>query len=149
MAESDSQLPRALIDAYEGTSYRANAGAKWVELRIGIPSRDLLNLYDRQGPNANIARSAAFITAWNPFSEERTISENAAANAAMEANLQACGLLYFHGEGQGTDQQWAAEASFLVLGITRQAAIDLGRRYDQNAIVHAGDDAVPRLLLLR
>ena len=88
MAEADSQLPRALIDAYEGASYRANAGAEWVELRIGIPSRDLLNLYDRQGPNANIARSAAFITAWNPFSEERTISENAAANAAMEANLR-------------------------------------------------------------
>ena len=27
-------------------------------------------------------------------------------------------------------------------------AIDLGRRYDQNAIVFAGDDAVPHLLLL-
>jgi hypothetical protein len=149
MKDTESQLPLALIDAYKGTTYRANAGAEWVELRIGIRSRDLLNLYERQGQDTNISRSAAFITAWNPFSEERTPSENAAANAALEADLRACGLLYFHGEGQGSDPQWAPEASFLALGLTKQAAIDLGRRYDQNAIVFAGDDAVPHLMLLR
>ena len=65
------------------------------------------------------------------------------------ADLKARGFAYFHGEGQGTDPQWAPEAFFLALGLTRQAAIALGGRYEQNAIVHAGDDAVPRLLLLR
>ena len=144
-----TEITQALIDAYKGTTYRANAGATWVELRIGIRSKDLLKLYERQGPDENITHSAAFLTAWNPFSGERSPCENAAANAALEADLKARGLAYFHGEGQGSDPQWAPEASFLALGLTRQAAIALGRRYQQNAIVHAGDDAVPRLLLLR
>jgi hypothetical protein len=96
-----------------------------------------------------VPRSATFITAWNPFSEECCAQENATANAALEDDLKAQNRPYFHGEGQGTDPQWAPEASFLALGLTQQAAIDLGRRYDQNAIVFAGDDAVPHLLLLR
>ena len=149
IAETDSQLPLPLIDAYKGTTYRANADNGLVELRIGIRSRELLNLYERQGLDSNIARSSALITAWNPYSEERNASENAAANAALEAELRAYGLPYFHGEGQGTDPQWAPEASFLAFGLTQQAAIDLGRRYNQNAIVFAGDDGIPHLLLLR
>ena len=72
-----------------------------------------------------------------------------AGTEPIEADPRACGLPYFHGEGQGTDPRWAPEASFLALGLTQQAAIDFGRHHDQNAIVYAGDNAAPRLLLLR
>lgn len=115
VAEADSQLPRALIDAYKGTTYSANAGAERVKLRIGIRSRGLLNLYERQSQNANIARSAAFITAWNPFSEKCCARENAAANGALEDDLKARGLPYSCGEGHGADPTWATNASFLML----------------------------------
>jgi hypothetical protein len=35
------------------------------------------------------------------------------------------------------------------LGISRQQAMDLGDRLEQNAIVWCGPDAVPELVLLR
>jgi Protein of unknown function (DUF3293) len=44
---------------------------------------------------------------------------------------------------------WPPELSFFALGISERAARDLGRRFDQDAVVWAGADAVPRLLLLR
>ncbi len=149
VADVDSCLPRPLIVAYRGTAYRAKAGNDLVDLRIGTRSNVLLDLYDWQTSNASAPRSATFITGWNPFSEDCCDQENAAANAALEGVLKTRGHPYFHGEGHGSDQIWAPEASFLAIGLTRQAAIDLGRRYDQNAIVFASEDAVPHLLLLR
>jgi hypothetical protein len=59
------------------------------------------------------------------------------------------GITYFPGEGQGEDPSWLAEASFLVLGLGREEASDLGRKYGQNAIVWVGSDGVPELVLLR
>ena len=41
------------------------------------------------------------------------------------------------------------EASYLIFGLTLEAAKMLGMRLEQNAIVWAGVDAVPQLILLR
>jgi hypothetical protein len=41
----------------------------------------------------------------------------------------------FPGEGVGDDRTWPPERSTLVLGIEREAAISLGRRFGQRAIV--------------
>ncbi len=64
-------------------------------------------------------------------------------------DMSAMGITYFPGEGQGEDPSWPAEASFLALGIDREAASDLGRKYGQNAIVWIGSDGLPELVLLR
>jgi hypothetical protein len=41
----------------------------------------------------------------------------------------------FPGEGIGDDGVWPPERSVLVLGIEREAALQLGRRFGQRAIV--------------
>ncbi len=41
------------------------------------------------------------------------------------------------------------EESFFALGLDLDAARDLGTRYKQDAIVWVGEDAVPKLILLR
>ena len=44
---------------------------------------------------------------------------------------------------------WPEEKSFLALGVGEDTARKLGNRLHQDAVVWAGLDAVPRLLLLR
>jgi hypothetical protein len=54
-------------------------------------------------------------------------------------------------EGAGYDPRgtWPEEKSFLVLGLDLETSRALGREFNQNAIVWAGTDAIPRLVLLR
>jgi len=51
--------------------------------------------------------------------------------------------------GQHPSNRWAPEPSFLVLGLSLEAAKALGSRHEQNAIVWCGIDATPQLVLLR
>ncbi len=53
-------------------------------------------------------------------------------------------------EGMGIDPsgKWPAEKSFLALGLDLETSRALGREFGQNAIVWAGADAIPRLILL-
>ncbi len=53
------------------------------------------------------------------------------------------------GEGEGPDGAWPAEKSLFVFGVDLETARMLGVRYRQNAVVWVGEDAVPKLVLLR
>ena len=46
-------------------------------------------------------------------------------------------LTFFEGLGQTPSLQWPGEPSYLVLGMSLQAAMALGRKYEQHAIVFA------------
>jgi len=50
--------------------------------------------------------------------------------------------------GQHPSGGWPGEASFFVLGVSCAAAQSLGRKFEQNAILWCGPDAVPQLFLL-
>ena len=77
----------------------------------------------------------SYITASNPASELLSDEQNAGRNRELEALLKSQGLVFYRGEGIGTDPEWPAEASFLILGISREDALQLGRQFRQNAIV--------------
>jgi hypothetical protein len=132
-----------LVQAYLGTAYTAQTDAGAISLRIGVRSDEIRNLLA-----VSKASGAAFITAENPCSEPQTPAVNAERQQQLGSDLSAMGITYFPGEGRGEDPSWPAEASFLALGIDREAAINLGRKYGQNAIVWVGSDGVPELLLL-
>lgn len=138
-----SRIPAELIAAYLHTEYRACTGNGDVVLRIGEPSAGLAGLLASSNQSG-----AAFITAENPFSQALPAGENAARQAALRSDLTALGATIHEGEGRGEDPSWPAEASFLAVGLTRDQACGLGRKYQQNAIVWAGGDAVPELVLL-
>ena len=88
------------------------------------------------------------MTAWNPRTEPTAPEVNRAAQARLEAELQAAGHRFLRGEGVDPTGSWPGEPSVLVLGISGADAQRLARAYGQNAIVVAGKDAVARAVMV-
>lgn len=131
-----------IIDAYLTTSYLfgENFGKS---MRVGVPSNDLQELYA-----IHEVEEAAFITAWNPVGRAAPLQENETRQRLLLRDLDVAGIQHAEGLGQG-EGDWPPEPSQLLLGCTWLQAIHLGQHYSQNAIVWAGKDAVPKLVLLR
>jgi hypothetical protein len=138
----DSRIDSDMIRAYRATHYRV-AGVAPMTLRVDAPSPALAALH-----KAARVESSAFVTACNPFSQRCDDPANARRQAILEQELSDTGARFLNGIGENPAGDWA-EASFLVLGLSLDAAKALGQRYDQNAVIWAGCDAVPRLVLLR
>jgi hypothetical protein len=138
-----SQIADGVIAAYASTAYRVSDGSHQFTLRVGERSPELFVVL-RAGGFA----SACFITAWNPYSEETALSENRRAQRALLSDLQVLGCKCLVGVGEGNGCDWSEE-SILALGLGLEDARSVGGRYRQNAIVWAGSDAVPHLILLR
>ena len=145
---SDSTLPPSLIQAYRETYYKAFARPDLAEvaftLLIDQPCAGLLAAH-----RSHRAGCSAFITACNPYSKHLTDSENARRQDSLALVLKTRGLFFDAGVGQHPSNNWEGEPSFLVYGVDLEAAKALGRQFEQNAIVWAGADAVPSLVMLR
>ena len=139
----ESRLAADLVALYRAVDYRVEAPEGRFVLRVGARSEELAAMLAAHGQEC-----AAFITACNPLGEAADPERNAKALAALKADLEAegCATLGALGEGKGG---WPGERSLLALGLGREAAKRLGRRYGQNAVLWAGKDAVPELVLLR
>ena len=90
--------------------------------------------------------SWCFITAWNPFSKALTLDKNNELNALLEADLKEYNI--YPAEGKDTLGDWPPEISFFVGNISREQAIFLGEKYEQNAIVFGTVDELPELIIL-
>jgi uncharacterized protein DUF3293 len=139
---SASAIDPRTIQAYLETEYRVH-GEPGFTLRVGQASADLLSAHKRQK-----ADCSAFLTACNPFSES-VEDANAARRAALAKELSGQSLVFLPGVGQHPSNGWPGEDSFLVFGLTLEAAKVLGTRLEQNGFVWSGADAVPQLILLR
>jgi hypothetical protein len=139
-----SEVPAELIEAYKRTQYLVHTKDGILALRVGQPSKELANLI-----HAARAVGGAFITAENPFSEALAADENKARQAHLREDLVGLGAVVIDGAGQGDDPSWPAEASYAAIGISREQACDLGRKYQQNAIVWFGAGGTPNLIVLR
>ena len=98
---------------------------------------------------AEAASCAAFVTAFNPFSEPLGDEENEALLGSLRGSLTGAGWTLFEGQGRHPSGEWAPESSLLILGMERGEAAELGARWRQNAVVWVGAGAVPELVLLR
>lgn len=139
-----TKIPNSLLDVYRATHFVCGAGPDAFVLRIGVSSRALADLCAAAGVS-----QAAYVTAFNPGSETQSADVNEPAHARLSAELATTWHRVVEGAGEDPDGRWPAEPSYLVLGIDLEAARELGRRYGQNAVVWAGADAVPTLVLLR
>lgn len=90
--------------------------------------------------------SWCFITAWNPFSKALSLEKNKGLNELLEADLK--GYNIFSAEGKDTLGDWTPEISFFVGNISREQAIFLGEKYEQNAIVFGAVNELPELIIL-
>ena len=113
-------------------------------LKIGTVSPELAALH-----KAHRVTSSAYITACNPFSQPFDEATNVDRQSAFARELRARSLVFIDGVGQHPSNQWPGEGSFLVLGLSLEAAKALGVSLEQNGIVWSGADAMPRLILLR
>ena len=132
-----------LIQAYRETVFELQQPTP-LALRIGEPADALRVVHAKFGVS-----ESCFVTAYNPRSELLTDDENAARHRALCEELRASRRTFFVGEGGHPTGSWPKERGVLVLGLTEDDARALGHRWDQNAVVWSGADAVPRLLVLR
>lgn len=132
-----------VVQAYRRTAYGVDADTPFA-MAVGQASAPLQGLMARHQ-----CHSVAYITACNPAGRVLADAANAHRQAALAAELQRCGYAFFRGEGRGVDTHWAAEPSFMVLGMPLPLAKTIGRRWGQNAILWCGATGVPQLVLLR
>lgn len=141
--ETNSTISQSLLDSYTSAEYHVHTQPPFI-LKIGVPSNELAQLYE-----ANNCKCAAFITAYNPYSQELTRDVNKLRNQKLEALIQSKCFKYFQGVGKCASDDGEGEVSFLILGIDKDTASDLGKQFEQNAIVWCSADADPQLILLK
>ncbi len=141
--EPSTVIDPDLVDIYKNSDYRVFGDAPFV-MRIGLacpPLQDLLMQHDATG--------ACFVSAYNPRSEQRSEQENAMAQHRLRDEVAAAGWSFIEGVGEDPQGHCPGEPCLLVLGVSRQQSSELGRRYGQNAVLWAGVDGIPELVLTR
>ena len=128
-----------LLQAYKSTKYMVFKPNLVIE--IGVINDSLNDLVIQHN-----ATEWAYITAYNPFSRILTDVENQERH--LELKELTSPNLTFEGHGVGTDPAWEPELSLLILGISKEEAIVLGKRFEQNALVYGKINTVPELLIL-
>jgi Protein of unknown function (DUF3293)/Phytanoyl-CoA dioxygenase (PhyH) len=86
----------------------------------------------------------AFVTACNPHSKPLSEAENDRRMAEL-ANAVSGRWRHYRGHGVGRDGSWR-EPSLLIVGIREPDAVELARRFGQNAIVAGGPGERARLV---
>lgn len=117
---------KELIQAYKETSF--NVYEPMLTIKVEEINKELDRLL-----KVNNCVEWAYITAWNPYSEITDAKLNELNNDQLRNDL--IGYSVFDGEGVGSDPSWEPEKSYLILGITLDDAILIGKKYRQNAIV--------------
>lgn len=136
-------IPHDRLRAYQLARYRIH-GTPAFNLRIAQCSDALLHLYPFRG-----CHSAALITAHNPGGQKQSRWKNQCAQRALIHQLDDLGLPQLPGSNFDRAHAWPPEPTRLVLGIPLPLAQEIGAQFQQDAILWAGADAIPRLILLR
>ena len=140
---AQSEISQEKIEAYDSTLYRAGLGTDEFILRIGEHSPELATRYEAFGANC-----ALFITAFNPFGQKQDENSNENAHERLGKQLRDDSDHVIKGVGFDPTGAWS-EKSYLAFGIDAARAEELGRLFQQDAVVWIGEDAVPQLMLLR
>lgn len=133
----------SLRDHYLRTTYRVTEVDPAIDIRIGQPSPQLDALLDKHA-----ARCWAFITAWNPGSKKLDAIENQRRQAALEAEVKQGGYVFYRGAGVPDEKGWEQEESLLIVGVEREIAVKLGKKYGQAAIVIGKVGALAELIFI-
>ena len=141
MNQTKSQLDESLLEAYERTTYRVHRPS--IDIKIGELNEDLsVFLFD------NNAFSWAFVSASNPYSIKISAVENQQRTDALIEYAEQNNWRYLRGEGRSTNSNWS-EDSLFILDVSKQDAIALADRFEQNAFVFGYLDKAPELVLCK
>ena len=132
-----------LKEAYRTTQFMANTPTHTICIRIGEKHDELDSLLEDHGDD-----EWAYITAWNPGPKRLSEQENQQRQAQLEADLRSSGLTLYSGDGVAADGSHR-EASVLIIGLSKEDAIEAGRKWDQSAIVYGQRGEAAQLLYCR
>jgi hypothetical protein len=130
-----------LHDAYLNTDYHVDAPDGPFKLNIDCYSPELDQLHHKSGVSCSL-----YITAWNPYSEQLTDEKNRTNQQSLISEINGLGFDLIPGRGVAQSGNWPPEDSILVLGCDENSSIALGQKYQQNAVVFIGGNAIPQLI---
>lgn len=147
---SASQLPADLVLAYRNAWYEVllptpgKPATAPCTLQVDVHSPALQQAMQQCG-----ASQACLLTACNPLGELLSPMDNERRMHQLRAALQQDGWSWAPALGRDPLSQWPGEDSLLVWHMDAAQSRSWGQRWEQNAVLTVGRDAVPRLLLLR
>ena len=108
-------------------------------------SNDELDTFMR----TNGFEEAIYSTAWNPFSQALTATENASRNQQllMDVEKEALSFHIEKGVGKDTSGDWPGEESFLLVGFGKDFGHQLALKYEQNAFVYYPINGLAELVI--
>lgn len=130
MTNLSRSISAKLAKAYHQAHYVIHIEGGDIELKVGQASPELAALMHKHD-----TQSAAFLTAYNPFSVLLSTEENVRNHNALIADINTLGLKWIAGEGLDISNLWSSEPSVLALGISLQNAENLADQYKQNAFL--------------
>jgi hypothetical protein len=128
-----THIPKDLIDSYLATEYWIFTTPPFC-IKVQEENSSLFDFL-----KSNKYQSWAFITAWNPYSQEKNLEENTHQNLLLKKEIIEHSFDYYLAEGRLGD--WM-EKSFFVLGISRDEVVLLGKEFGQNAVLFGVIDEV-------
>ena len=124
-----------LIKAYREAVYVVHLGDREIALQVNKASSQLAELMKEWE-----VTTAAFLTAFNPYSQPLDTQENEARQKKMWADALPMCPKIFPGIGRDKDDQWPHELSMLTLGIHLDDAKTLADQYEQNAFLWVSNE---------
>ena len=134
---------RYLEEAYRTTSYCVEVPGKEIEIRVGLHNPELNDFLARSG-----ASQWAFVTAYNPGSQQLTTQENQLRHELLTELLKNEGYAFVPCETIDDDNEWPPEPGYVILGINQVDAEKIAQCFEQNAILFGRRDGVPELIML-
>ena len=119
-----------LVKAYREAIYIVNAADDAISLKVGEVNSAIAGLMQ-----ANEVTTAAVLTAYNPFSEVRTIEENEQSQSRLLNALTQKSKSCINALGTDAKGEWDPEPSIFALGVSLQDAKTLADEYGQNAFI--------------
>jgi hypothetical protein len=111
-----------------------------IRFQIGNNSQELAALLGKHE-----VTTAALITACNPKGIKTIEDDNQRRMTDLRIDMESLNLPFYPAYGANLDESWKEE-SFLVLGIDQSAAIAMGHKYQQNAIVWIDERETPSMI---
>lgn len=127
-------------EAFKNTDYIVNINDKVITINIGKTQNKLDNLIKP-------LKQWAFITAYNPLPKILSDNENKSRNSKLKQDAEKLGFQVYTGYGIAKNKSWK-EDSFLIVGIDKKEAIQLGAKYGQLAIVTGSRNSKTELIEL-
>ena len=119
---------------YKSAWYFTRLEGRVYPFRIGTSAIDLNAALRERGVTA-----WCFLTSDNPQSLLCERSVNRAKQKLLEAKLQNQHLYYWPAWAEDPKRNWPRENGFLIENLILEDAIDLGRAFDQKAVVYCSE----------